>query len=145
MKKGVKKYLAAGVFLLLLLAGTGCGGAKGTADKEQLADGVTAISEEDPLGIRSIIVGDTEGQAVAVTEDGVTTYAIQVTLPVDFSFSKTTLNLELAEGAELSKESSCYVNDLGGRPVVNLTVEDAALIIENEEESREYRFLIELS
>lgn len=99
---------------------------------------------EDPLGIRSIVVGDKEGQVQTVTEGENTSYVIKVTLPADFPFEKTTLNLELSDGAVLSDQSNCLLADLGGRPVVNLTVEDACLIIENGEESREYRFLIEL-
>ena len=77
-------------------------------------------------------------------EYGADDYIIKAALPVDFSFEKTTLNLELADGAVVSDKSNCLLNDLGGRPVVNLTVENASLVIANDGETRTYQFQLDI-
>ncbi len=94
--------------------------------------------------ITSGIIGDTEGTIEKVEEDGEERYEICATLPVDFPFEKTTLNLELADGAKVSDASNCILTDLGGRWVVNLTVEDACLVIEAGEQSRSYYFRLDV-
>lgn len=116
-------------------------GEQAAADEEE---GASGTGEEDPLALRSVVVGDTKGETEAVEEDGETMYYIKVTMPADFPFEKTTLGLELADGAAVSDKSNCILNDLGGRLIVNLTVEDAGVIIENGGKSREYRFRIDL-
>ena len=103
-----------------------------------------STGDDDPLAIHSIIVGDTEASVLHDTTDGADDYMIKVTLPVDFQFEKTTLNLELADGATVSDKSNCLLNDLGGRPVVNLTVENASLVIANGKETRTYQFQIDI-
>ena len=94
--------------------------------------------------ITSVIIGDTEGTIEKVEEDGEERYEICATLPIDFPFEKTTLNLELADGAKVSDASNCILTDLGGRWVVNLTVEDACLVIEAGEQSRTYYFRLDV-
>ena len=94
--------------------------------------------------ITSVIIGDTEGTIEKVEEDGEERYEICATLPVDFPFEKTTLNLELSEGATLSDASNCLLTDLGGRWVVNLTVENACLVVEAGEQSRTYYFRLDV-
>ena len=71
-------------------------------------------------------------------------YEICATLPIDFPFEKTTLNLELSDGAKVSDASNCILTDLGGRWVVNLTVEDACVVIEAGEQSRSYYFRLDV-
>ena len=90
--------------------------------------------------ITSVIIGDTEG-TIEETEER---YEICATLPIDFPFEKTTLNLELADGAKVSDASNCILTDLGGRWVVNLTVEDACLVVESGEQSRNYYFRLDV-
>lgn len=107
-------------------------------------DETSDSGENDPLAIHSIIIGDTEASILHDTTDGADDYIIKAALPVDFSFEKTTLNLELADGAVVSDKSNCLLNDLGGRPVVDLTVEKANLIIENEGNSRTYFFMLDV-
>lgn len=111
---------------------------------EEATDEASDSGENDPLAIHSIIIGDTEASILHDTTDGADDYIIKATLPVDFSFEKTTLNLELADGAVVSDKSNCLINDLGGRPVVDLTVEKANLIIENEGNSRTYFFMLDV-
>lgn len=111
---------------------------------EEETDETSDSGENDPLAIHSIIIGDTEASILHDTTDGADDYIIKATLPVDFSFEKTTLNLELADGAVVSDKSNCLLNDLGGRPVVDLTVEKANLIIENEGNSRTYFFMLDV-
>ena len=94
--------------------------------------------------ITSVIIGDTEGTIQQTEEDGKERYEICATLPIDFPFEKTTLNLELADGAKVSDASNCILTDLGGRWVVNLTVEDACLVIEAGEQSRSYYFRLDV-
>ena len=111
---------------------------------EEETDETSDSGENDPLAINSIIIGDTEASILHDTTDGADDYIIKAALPVDFSFEKTTLNLELADGAVVSDKSNCLLNDLGGRPVVDLTVEKANLIIENEGNSRTYFFMLDV-
>lgn len=111
---------------------------------EEATDEISDSGENDPLAIHSIIIGDTEASILHNTIDGADDYIIKASLPVDFSFEKTTLNLELADGAVVSDKSNCLLNDLGGRPVVDLTVEKANLIIENEGNSRTYFFMLDV-
>ena len=110
---------------------------------EEETDETSDSGENDPLAIHSIIIGDTEASILHDTTDGAD-YIIKAALPVEFSFEKTTLNLELADGAVVSDKSNCLLNDLGGRPVVDLTVEKANLIIENEGNSRTYFFMLDV-
>lgn len=111
---------------------------------EEETDETSDSGENDPLAIHSIIIGDTEASILHDTTDDADDYIIKAALPVDFSFEKTTLNLELADGAVVSDKSNCLLNDLGGRPVVDLTVEKANLIIENEGNSRTYFFMLDV-
>ena len=111
---------------------------------KEATDETSDSGENDPLAIHSIIIGDTEASILHDTTDGADDYIIKAALPVDFSFEKTTLNLELADGAVVSDKSNCLLNDLGGRPVVDLTVEKANLIIENEGNSRTYFFMLDV-
>ena len=111
---------------------------------EEETDETSDSGKNDPLAIHSIIIGDTEASILHDTTDGADDYIIKAALPVDFSFEKTTLNLELADGAVVSDKSNCLLNDLGGRPVVDLTVEKANLIIENEGNSRTYFFMLDV-
>ena len=111
---------------------------------EEETDETSDSGENDPLAIHSIIIGDTEASILHDTTDGADDYIIKAALPVDFSFEKTTLNLELADGAVVSDKSNCLLNDLGGRPVVDLTVEKANLIIETEGNSRTYFFMLDV-
>ena len=111
---------------------------------EEATDEISDSGDNDPLAIHSIIIGDTEASILHNTIDGADDYIIKAALPVDFSFEKTTLNLELADGAVVSDKSNCLLNDLGGRPVVDLTVEKANLIIENEGNSRTYFFMLDV-
>lgn len=111
---------------------------------EEETDETSDSGENDPLAIHSIIIGDTEASILHDTTDGADDYIIKAALPVEFSFEKTTLNLELADGAVVSDKSNCLLNDLGGRPVVDLTVEKANLIIENEGNSRTYFFMLDV-
>ena len=94
--------------------------------------------------ITSVIIGDTEGTIEKVEEDGEERYEICATLPIDFPFEKTTLNLELSDSAKVSDASNCILTDLGGRWVVNLTVEDACVVIEAGEQSRSYYFRLDV-
>ena len=111
---------------------------------KEATDETSDSGENDPLAIHSIIIGDTEASILHDTTDGADDYIIKAAFPVDFSFEKTTLNLELADGAVVSDKSNCLLNDLGGRPVVDLTVEKANLIIENEGNSRTYFFMLDV-
>ncbi|MEM1483584.1 hypothetical protein V6615_01775 [Oscillospiraceae bacterium PP1C4] len=132
------------LFLLLfavVMAFSGCA----PPDTQSISKNIsTVIAENDPLSIRSIIVGSTQGEIVSEDTDGETIYKICLAMSTDTEFKRITANLELAEGAVLSDESNCILGDLMGRPVLNLTVEDAQLTVENDGEKRTYRFEIDL-
>ena len=99
-----------------------------------------SVSGKDGLMIESLVTGDYTAEIRE--EDG--EYLICLELPEDFDFGDAILNLKLAEGSSVSEESNCWKGELTGRPVVNLTVEDASLLIENGDESRYYRFQINI-
>lgn len=83
---------------------------------EEELDKTSDSGENDPLAIHSIIIGDTEASILHDTTDG----------------------------AVVSDKSNCLINDLGGRPVVNLTVENASLVIANDGETRTYQFQLDI-
>ena len=72
-------------------------------------------------------------------------YVICITLPLETDFQSCTANITLADGASVSGESPCLKADVGGRMVLDLTLEQRDLIIENGSSSRSYGFEIALS
>lgn len=101
-------------------------------------------SGDDPLLIRGFVIGSSVGEVETVREDGETRYVIHITLPEDTDFKRCVANIELAQGASLDMSSPCIVDDLGGRPVLNLTLESRTLVVEYDGESRVYAFKIDL-
>ena len=118
------------ILLLCLLALTSCGRSK--------------EAEADPLVIKSFAIGDCQGTVETVTENGQTQYVINISLPEDTDFKHCAANIELQPGAEISADSPCLVDYLGGRPVLNLTLEDRDLVVVNAGNKRNYSFHIEL-
>lgn len=102
------------------------------------------LTKEDPLAIKSFAIGDCQGTVETVTENGQTRYVINISLPDDIDFKHCAANIELQPGAEISTDSPCLVDYLGGRPVLNLTLEDRDLIVVNASNKRNYSFHIEL-
>ena len=137
--KKIKGAILVLVILILCVAGYGIS----TMLPKETEKQAEADSQPEPE-ITSVIVGDTEGTIEKTEEDGKERYEICATLPVDFPFEKTTLNLELSEGATLSDASNCLLTDLGGRWVVNLTVENACLVVEAGGQSRTYYFRLDV-
>ena len=131
MRKSIKPKLH---ILLLLLLALICLGACGKGQS----------AKEDPLAIKGFAIGDCVGQVETAQEGGTTKYVIVITMPSDADFTHCVANIELAEGASISKDSPCYIADLGGRPVLNLTLQDRDLIIVNGSDTRAYVFRIEL-
>ena len=72
-------------------------------------------------------------------------YVICITLPIETDFQNCTANITLADGASVKGDSPCLKADLGGRMVLDLTLEHRDLIIENGSSSRSYGFEIGLS
>ena len=137
--KKIKGAILVLVILILCVAGYGIS----TMLPKETEKQAEADSQPEPE-ITSVIIGDTEGTIEKTEEDGKERYDICATLPVDFPFEKTTLNLELSEGATLSDASNCLLTDLGGRWVVNLTVENACLVVEAGGQSRTYYFRLDV-
>ena len=137
--KKIKRAILVLVILILCVAGYGIS----TMLPKETEKQAEADSQPEPE-ITSVIIGDTEGTIEKTEEDGKERYEICATLPVDFPFEKTTLNLELSEGATLSDASNCLLTDLGGRWVVNLTVENACLVVEAGGQSRTYYFRLDV-
>lgn len=101
--------------------------------------------EENPaLDILEFYIGDSKGTIKHRMEDGQPRYVICITLPVDTDFKNCVANITLPEGTVLSENSPCYRSELSGRPVLDLTLENRDLILENGSESRSYGFEIEL-
>lgn len=70
---------------------------------------------------------------------------IAITLPTDTDFKSCAANVELAPDAALSiDDSPCIVNELGGRLILNLALEERDLVVTSSELSQTYSFQIEL-
>lgn len=99
----------------------------------------------DPLAIREFIIGDSIGTVEQRGSGADAEYVICITLPLDTDFRNCAANITLADGASVSGESPCLRADVGGRMVLDLTLEQRDLIIENGSASRSYGFEIVLS
>ena len=99
----------------------------------------------DPLAIREFIIGDSVGTVEKRGSGKDAEYVICITLPIETDFQSCTANITLADGASVSGESPCLKADLAGRMVLDLTLEQRDLIIENGSSSRSYGFEIALS
>lgn len=100
-------------------------------------------ANEEPL-IRNFVIGNSTAEIQTHTEDGETRYVIAITLPTDTDFKNCAANVELAPDAVLSMDSPCIVNELGGRPILNLTLAERDLVVTCGEQSQTYSFQIEL-
>ena len=69
---------------------------------------------------------------------------IAITLPTDTDFKNCAANVELAPDAVLDMDSPCIVNELGGRLILNLALEERDLVVTSGELSQTYSFQIEL-
>lgn len=99
----------------------------------------------DPLAIQEFIIGDSIGTVEQRGSGKDAEYVICITLPLDTDFKNCAANITLADGASVSGESPCLKADVGGRMVLDLTLEQRDLIIENGSDSRSYGFEISLS
>ena len=99
----------------------------------------------DPLAIREFIIGDSIGTVEQRGSGADAEYVICITLPLDTDFRNCAANITLADGASVSGESPCLRADVGGRMVLDLTLEQRDLIIANGSASRSYGFEISLS
>ena len=105
--------------------------------------GKANAANEEPL-IRSFVIGNSTAEIQTHTEDSETYYVIAITLPSDTDFTRCAANVELAPDAVLDMNSPCIVNDLGGRPILNLTLPERDLVVTCGEQSQTYSFQIEL-
>lgn len=101
-----------------------------------------AVNEE-PL-IRSFVIGNSTAEIQTHAENGETRYVIAITLPTDTDFKSCAANVELAPDAVLSMDSPCIVNELGGRPILNLTLPERDLVVTCGEQSQTYSFQVGL-
>lgn len=105
--------------------------------------GKADAANEEPL-IRSFVIGNSTAEIQPHTEDGETRYVIAITLPTDTDFTRCAANVELAPDAVLDMNSPCIVNELGGRPILNLTLENRDLVVTRGEQSQTYSFQVGL-
>ena len=105
--------------------------------------GKVNAANEEPL-IRGFVIGNSTAEIQAHTEDGETRYVIAITLPTDTDFKNCAANVELAPDAVLDMDSPCIVNELGGRLILNLALEERDLVVTSGELSQTYSFQIEL-
>ena len=105
--------------------------------------GKADAANEEPL-IRNFVIGNSTAEIQTHTEDGETRYVIAITLPTDTDFKNCAANVELAPDAVLSMDSPCIVNELGGRIILNLTLEDRNLVVTRGEQSQTYSFQVGL-
>ena len=131
-----KRVRTGAIILIILIL---CVAGYGTAKSGKLK--LPKLGKTDPLGIEHIVIGSCE--ADVTEEDGV--WYIDLTVEEDFSFQRAAVQVELPEGAYVSTDTNCLITELGGQYLVNLGVPEAAIIITNGEESRDYFFRIELN
>ena len=105
--------------------------------------GKADAANEEPL-IRNFVIGNSTAEIQTHTEDGETRYVIAITLPTDTDFKSCAANVELAPDAVLDMDSPCIVNELGGRLILNLALENRDLVVTSGELSQTYSFQIEL-
>ena len=106
--------------------------------------GKVNAANEEPL-IRGFVIGNSTAEIQTHTEDGETRYVIAITLPTDTDCKNCAANVELAPDAALSiDDSPCIVNELGGRLILNLALEERDLVVTSGELSQTYSFQIEL-
>lgn len=131
------------IILAFMLMLTGCGMGDAVASDKPAPEG-TQTAADDKLDIVSFALGEHMGTVDTETENGETRYIIRLTLPSDFDFKRAAANIELAEGASIDTASPCIVDDIGGRPVLNLTLEPRSLMVRNGNAVRSYEFDIGL-
>lgn len=131
------------IILAFMLMLTGCGMGDAVASDKPAPEG-TQTAADDKLDIVSFALGEHMGSVDTETENGETRYIIRLTLPSDFDFKRAVANIELAEGASIDTASPCIVDDIGGRPVLNLTLEPRSLMVRNGNAVRSYEFDIGL-
>ncbi len=131
------------IILAFMLMLTGCGMGDAIASDKPAPEG-TQTAADDKLDIVSFALGEHMGTVDTETENGETRYIIRLTLPSDFDFKRAVANIELAEGASIDTASPCIVDDIGGRPVLNLTLEPRSLMVRNGNAVRSYEFDIGL-
>lgn len=105
--------------------------------------GKANTSNEEPL-VRSFVIGNSTAEIQTRTEDGETRYVIAITLPTDTDFKNCAANVELAPDAVLDMDSPCIVNELGGRLILNLALENRDLVVASGELSQTYSFQVGL-
>ena len=105
--------------------------------------GKVNAANEEPL-IRGFVIGNSTAEIQTHTEDGETRYVIAITLPTDTDFINCAAKVELAPDAVLDMDSPCIVNELGGRLILNLALEERDLVVTSGELSQTYSFQIEL-
>lgn len=137
----MRKLLPILLAVMLMLAG--CGRGDAVASDKPAPEG-TQTAADDKLDIVSFALGEYIGIVDTETENGETRYTIRLTLPSDFDFKRAVANIELAEGASIDTASPCIVDDIGGRPVLNLTLEPRSLMVRNGNAVRSYEFDIGL-
>lgn len=102
-------------------------------------------AQEDPLAIHEFVIGNSAGTVEKRGSGKDAEYVICITLPMETDFQNCVANITLADGASINGDSPCLKADLGGRMVLDLTLEPRDLIIENGSSSRSYGFEIGLS
>lgn len=102
-------------------------------------------AQEDPLAIHEFVIGNSAGTVEKRGSGKDAEYVICITLPMETDFQNCVANITLADGASINGDSPCLKADLGGRMVLDLTLEQRDLIIENGSSSRSYGFEIGLS
>ena len=108
-------------------------------------DGETGGEESSAGGalIRKISIGEAYAEIVPGEEQG--QYQIRAALPVTADLTRISCTLELAKGAQLSPDSNCIINELGGQLLLNLGVEDARLAVSDADEEQIYYIMLSIA
>lgn len=93
--------------------------------------------------IKKVSIGDAYADVVPDEEEG--KFRIEASLPIETDTTQISCTLELYEGAYLSEDSNCIINDLGGQLLLNLGVEDAKLVISDGTANQTYTIVLSIS
>lgn len=93
--------------------------------------------------IKKVSIGDTYADVLPDDEEG--RFRIEASLPIETDTTQISCTLELYEGAYLSEESNCIIEDLGGQLLLNLGVEDARLVLSDGTEEQIYTIVLSVS
>ena len=99
-------------------------------------------ANEGAPAIKSFVIGDSVGTIEPAESGNSKEYVIIIDLPEDIDFKNCLTNIELESGAEISEDSPCLVDYVGGRPILNFTRQSRTLVVKYKGRTQNFEFNI---